>query len=454
MNSRCLPNGTRAAACARMEPKRPAVVIIGAGFGGLAAAKALKRAPVEVTVVDRENYHLFQPLLYQVATAELPESVIATPVRSILARQRNTRVLLGEVMSIDFDRRSVRIQLGGIASEIAYDYLVVATGAEANYFGHDAWETIAPSPKSLDAAIDIRRRLLLAVEAAEGIDDPATRQKLLDFVIVGGGPTGVEFAGALGEARSSGRVRNYRRINPRQARVHLVEAGPRILASYPEELSRKAVEQLEQLGVRVHTGTAVADIDPDGATLANGVHLEAATVIWTAGVKPNSLAEAFPGERRHGRVVVEPDLSLPGHPDVFVIGDMAHVERDGRALPAVSPVAIQQGHAAARAIMHSMWEEPREPFRYLDKGMLATIGPFRAVAEIGRLRMSGPLAWMTWATVHLFYLVGFGNRLAVLLRWIATAITFARGTPIITGASPPVVGPHLPRHLPAAPAEE
>jgi len=420
-----------------MAVARPHVVIVGAGFGGLAAAKALKRAPVDVTVVDRENYHLFQPLLYQVATAELPLTDIAAPLRSVLARQRNTRVVQGEVASVDLDRRHITTELG----EIPYDYLVVATGAEPNYHGRDAWAETAPSPKSLDAALEIRRRVLRAVEQAEGIDDPIEQRRLLEFVVIGGGPTGVEFAGALGQAAREGRATNFRHIDPGQARVHLVHAGPRILPSYPEDLSKKAAAQLEQLGVIIHTGRRATEIDPNGATLDDGSRLEAATLIWTAGVRPAPFAAALPGEHNHGRVVVQPDLSLPGHPEVFVIGDMAHFEQDGAPLPAVSPVAMQQGRAAAHAILCTMQNRDREPFRYFDKGSLATIGHFRAVAQIGRVHLSGILAWLMWGFVHLFYLAGFGNRVGVVFAWMWSFITRKREAPVIVGLHHPLTAP-------------
>jgi NADH dehydrogenase len=419
-----------------MDPVRPRVVIVGGGFGGLAAAKALKRAPVDVTLIDRVNYHLFQPLLYQVATAELAESDVAEPLRGLLSRQRNARVVLGEVASVDLDRRCVTTNLG----EIPYDFLVLAAGAEPNYLGRDAWQSIAPSPKSLDAALEIRRRVLTAVDQADAIADPVEQRLLLEFVVVGGGPTGVEFAGALGESRSS-LEKSLRRVDAGGMRVHLVQSQPRVLPSFPEDLSRKAAAQLEQLGVIIHTGKRVTAIDATGVTLNDGSRLEAATVIWTAGIRPTSLATTLAAEHVHGRVVVAPDLSLPGHPEVFAIGDMAHVEQNGAPLPAVSPVAIQAGRAAAGSIVRSLANRVREPFRYRDKGTMAAIGHFRAVAQVGRLHMSGIVAWFAWGLVHLFYLSGVRNRMAVMFDWVWLVTTRRRATPLITGTQFPLTAP-------------
>jgi NADH:ubiquinone reductase (H+-translocating) len=420
-----------------MDPIRPCVVIVGGGFGGLAAARALRRAPVDVTVIDRENYHLFQPLLYQVATAELHESDVAAPLRTVLAGQRNARVVLGEVSEVDLERRVVKTQLG----EVPYDFLVLASGAEPNYHGHGDWEVTAPCPKTLDAALEIRRRVLTAVEQAEGVSDPAMQERLLEFVVVGGGPTGVEFAGALGEAARAGLANNLRRIDPRRARVHLVQGPPRVLPSYPEALSKKAASELQQLGVVLHIGKHVKSIDPEGVTLDGGERIEAANVIWAAGVRPTSLATAIPADHAHGRVVVEPDLSLAGHPEVFAIGDMTHVEQDGAPLPAVSPVAIQQGEAVARSIVRTLHAQEREPFRYFDKGSLATIGHFRAVAKVGRAELSGVVAWMIWGLVHIYYLAGIRNRLSVMFTWIWSTITRKRANPIITGLHHPLASP-------------
>jgi NADH dehydrogenase len=429
-----------------MDSRRPCVVIIGAGFGGLAAAKALKRAAVDVVVVDRENYHLFQPLVYQVAMAQLAGTDISASIRAVLATQRNTRVLLGEVTGIDLDRRQIATQDG----PMDYDYLVVAGGARPNYFGKDGWERLAPSPKGLDAALEIRRRVLFAFEEAEALEsDSSLRRRLLQFVIVGGGPTGVEFAGALAELSRRGLARDFRRIDPSSAKVHLVEGGPRVLAGFPEDLSRRAAEQLASLGVIIHTGQRVTELDANGATLSNGERLDAATVIWAAGVKTVSLADLLPGPKdRDGRVSVQRDLSIPGHPEAFVIGDMARFEQDGQALPGLSPVAMQEGRAVARSIVRTVRGEPREAFRYFDKGMLATIGRSRAVGVVGRVHFSGFIAWAVWAVVHVFYLIGFRNRLFVALQWLWSWLTQNHAARIITGLQHPL--PSLQQRLQAS----
>jgi NADH dehydrogenase len=430
-----------------METERPRVVVIGAGFGGLAAARALGRAPVDVLVIDRENHHLFQPLVYQVAMAALSATDISAPIRSVLARQANTRVILADVTEIDLTARRARAYLNALEEiPVPYDYLILASGAEPNYFGRDEWEPLAPSPKSLNAALDIRRRVLLAFEEAECEDDPQRRRRLLEFVIVGGGPTGVEFAGALAELSRSTLARDFRRIDPRQTRVHLVEGGPSLLGAYPRELAQAAARQLEGLGVLLHVGSRVVSLDRDGVTLANGQRIEAATVIWGAGVRPTSLARLVrvPHDAV-GRVIVGPDLSVAGHPEVFVIGDVAHFEQDGAALPGLAPVAMQQGRAVAQSIRRTLQGRPRIAFRYHDKGMLATIGRSRAVGVIGGLKLTGWLAWAVWALVHVFYLVGFRNRLMVLLEWIWNYLTFKRGARVIEGL-------HLAPSVTSAPA--
>ncbi len=419
-----------------MDPVRPRVAIIGVGFGGLAAAKALKRAPVDVVVIDRENYHLFQPLVYQVAMAELAGTDISASIRAVLAMQENTRVLLGEVRSIDLEGRVLTTQDG----PVEYDYLVVAGGARPNYFGKDGWESVAPSPKSLDTALEIRKRVLYAFEEAEALDgDSPLRRRLLEFVVIGGGPTGVEFAGALAELSRRGLARDFRRIDPSTAKVHLVEGGPQVLAGFPEALAAKAVEQLSGLGVVVHTGRRVVELDADGVTLSDGTRLGSATIIWAAGVKPVALAAMLPGPHdREGRVPVQSDLSLRDHPEVFVVGDMAHFEQDGAPLPGLSPVAIQEGRAVARSIRRSVRGEAREPFRYFDKGMLATIGRSRAVGVVGRFRFSGFIAWAVWAVVHVFYLIGFRNRVAVLFEWFWSYLSDRHSARIITGLQHPL----------------
>jgi NADH dehydrogenase len=416
-----------------MDRTRPHVLIVGGGFGGIAAARALKHAPVEVMLLDRENYHLFQPLLYQVATAELAETDVAASLRSLFSRQRNARVVLGEAARIDLDRRCVSTDLG----EVHYDFLVLATGAEPNYYGHDAWEASAPSPKSLDTTLEIRRRLITALELADSIDDEAERRLLLHFVVVGGGPTGVEFAGALADARA-GLTKALRRIDPRDLRVHLVEPHQGVLSSFPADLSKKAVAHLERRGVTLHLGRRVAAVDGTGVTLDDGSRLEAASVIWTAGVRPTSLTGELPGEHFHGRVVVNSDLSLPGHPEVFAIGDMAHLEQDGAPLPAVSPVAMQGGRAVARSIARTLEGRQREPFRYFDKGSMAQLGHYHAIAQIGRLHVSGVFAWLIWGLVHLYYLSGFRNRMAAMFNWAWLFVTHQRATPIITGMRHPL----------------
>jgi NADH dehydrogenase len=429
-----------------MESRRPSVVIIGAGFGGLTAARALKRASADVVLVDRENYHLFQPLVYQVAMAELAGTDISASIRAVVAGQRNTRVLLGEVTGIDLDRRQIATQEG----PIDYDYLIVAAGAQPNYFGKEEWDRIAPSPKSLDTALEIRRRVLFAFEEAEALEtDSPLRRRLLEFVVVGGGPTGVEFAGALAELSRRGLARDFRRIDPSWAKVHLVEGAPRLLAAFPEDLSVKASEQLAGLGVIIHTGERVVELDADGATLSGGERLDAATVIWAAGVKTVPLADMLPGSRDHqGRVPVRPDLSIPGHPEAFVIGDMAYLEQDGKPLPGLSPVAIQEGRAAARSIVHSLRGEARKPFRYFDKGMLATIGRSRAVGVVGRIHFSGWVAWIVWAVVHIFYLICFRNRIFVALQWSWSYVTHSHSSRIITGLQHPL--PSLQQRLQAS----
>jgi NADH dehydrogenase len=418
-----------------MESKRPRVLIIGAGFAGLSAARALGRAPVDVLVIDRENHHLFQPLVYQVAMAALSATDISAPIRSVLARHDNTRVVLAEVIGIDLDKRQThaRGHLGENLS-FSYDYLVVASGAEPNYFGHDEWESFAPSPKSLDAALEIRKRVLLAFEEAECQDDPRRRRQLLEFVVVGGGPTGVEFAGALAELSQSTLARDFRQIDPRQTRVHLVEGGPRLLPAYPADLSDAAARHLEALGVHLHLGARVVGLNTEGVTLANGKCIEAATVIWGAGVKPTNLARALPAAHDPmGRVIVGPDLSISGHPEVFVLGDIAHFEQEGTALPGLAPVAMQEGRAVARSIEQSVSGRQRQVFRYRDKGMLATIGRSRAVGVIGGVRFKGFMAWLVWALVHIVYLVGFRNRVIVLLEWMWNYVTYKRGARVIAG---------------------
>ncbi len=407
---------------------RQSVVIVGGGFGGLTCAQSLARTPVDVVLVDRTNHHLFQPLLYQVAMAGLSPADIASPIRSILSRQDNARVLLGKVTGVDLAGR--RVVLG--ESELAYDWLVLATGVETSYFGHDEWAGIAPGLKSLEDAIHIRQRVLLSFEVAERILDPRERERLLSFVVIGGGPTGVELAGALAELSRFVLARDFRSIRPDSARILLLEGGPRILASFPEELSARATEQLEELGVRVRTGAKVTRIEQGGAWLGEE-HLPASIVIWAAGVRATPITRTLGVDLdRAGRVPVLPDLTIKGHPEAFVIGDAALVlDARGHPLPGVSPVAMQEARAVARSIARSITGGSPVSFRYLDKGSMATIGRSRAIAQTGRIRLSGFLAWLAWLTVHIWYLIGFRNRFVVMFTWFWSYVTYRRGARLI-----------------------
>ncbi len=414
-----------------MPSPTPRVVIVGGGFGGLAAARRLRRAPVQVTVVDRENHHLFQPLLYQVATAGLSPAEIASPIRRILARQKNVEVLLGEVTSIDAAGRQVTTADG---SAIPFDWLILATGATHSYFGQDQWEGSAPGLKTIADALEIRRRVLLAFEEAEREPDPAARREWLTFVVIGGGPTGVEMAGALAEIARHTLARDFRNIDPGSARVVLLEAAPRILGAYPEELSAAAGRQLETLCVEVHTGAAVTSVDAGGVEAA-GHRLPARTVVWAAGVQASPLGGSLGAPRdRAGRVRVGTDLTAPGHPNVFVIGDLASVEEDGRPVPGVAPAAIQMGAHAADNVLLALRGQPLAPFRYRDKGSLATVGRRRGVAMIGRLRLSGAVAWLAWLAVHIFFLIGFRNRFVVLFTWAWAYLTYERSARLIVSS--------------------
>ena len=412
---------------------QPHVVILGGGFGGLWATRALASAPVRITLVDRTNHHLFQPLLYQVALAGLSSPDIAAPLRHILRRQRNVEVRMDEALRVDADARRVVLANGALD----YDFLVVATGARHAYFGHDDWARHAPGLKTLDDALHIRRHLLQAFEAAEREDDPLERARRLEFVIVGGGPTGVELAGTLAEIARHTLPREFRRCDPRRARIHLVEAGPRVLAAMPESLSARAREQLERLGVEVHTGQAVTSIDAGGIALG-GRRIEARTVLWAAGVAASPLGAQLGAQLgaacdRAGRVMVEADLSLPEHPEVFVVGDLAAVSCDGRPVPGVAPAAKQMGAHAAAMIRRRVAGEPTTPFRYRDYGNLATIGRMAAVVDLGRVRFSGALAWFFWLWAHVFFLIGFRNRLVVMGEWIWSYVTYQRHARIILG---------------------
>ena len=414
------------------------VVILGGGVGGLYAARDLKGAPVQVTVIDRTNHHLFQPMLYQVATAALSPGDIAYPIRSVLRRNRNTDVLMGEVERVDTRLRTVIL---ADSRSIDYDYLLVTLGARHSYFGHDDWEHLAPGLKTIGDGLEVRRRILMSFELAEQERDPATRQAYLNFVIVGAGPTGVEVAGALAEIKEKTLKRDFRNINPREARVILVEAGSQVLPAYPAKLSKAAQKTLERLGVIVHTGALVTDVRADGVAIGNDF-IPSHCVIWAAGNKASPVLGTLgvPLDRQ-GRVIVEPDLSIPGHPEVFVLGDCAafsHQAGYSGPLPAVSPVAIQMGHYAARIIRNetarNSLTSARPPFHYHDKGQLAVIGRGRAVADLTHLDFSGFFAWLTWIFVHIAYLIGFRNRVIVLTEWAISYFTYGRGARLINSA--------------------
>ena len=412
------------------EAPRPHVVILGGGFAGLYAAKALAHAPVRVTVVDRRNHHLFQPMLYQVATAALNPSDIASPIRSVLRRQKNAEVILAEADRISVAERTLHLADGAVLS---YDYLIVGTGARHSYFGHDEWEALAPGLKSLEDALEIRRRVLLAFERAEREHDPVRRHAYLTFVVVGGGPTGVEMAGAVAEIRRYALRRDFRHIDPGEATVMLLEGGPRLLPSYPPKLSDKAKQELRRLGVEVRTETLVTDVRP-GQVSAAGWTIPTQTVIWAAGNVASPLLKSLGAPLdRVGRVLVEPDCTIPGHPEVFVLGDAAAYHHGGSdTLPGICPVAIQMGEYAAKVIVGDVRGRPRRPFHYRDKGQLAVIGRGRAVADIWKLHFGGFVAWLTWIFVHIFFLIGFRNRVMVLLEWAWSYFTFGRGARLIT----------------------
>jgi NADH dehydrogenase len=410
---------------------RPHIVIVGAGFGGLSAAHALAGAPADVTVVDRRNYHLFQPLLYQVATAGLSPAQIASPIRAILRRAANVQVLLGRVIGVEKASRTVTLE----DRSLTYDILVLATGARHAYFGHDEWESVAPGLKKIDDATAIRRRILTAFENAEASQDHEARRRLLTFVVIGGGPTGVEMAGAIAELARVALRHDFRNIDPREARIVLVEAGPRVLPAFPEKLSEAACRSLQRLGVEVRLGTPVTQCDADGVTIGED-RLPAATLIWAAGVAASSAARWLGVEKdRVGRVTVGPDLTLPGHPEIFCIGDTANVAgADGKSLPGLAPVAKQQGAYVARVLRARLAGKPAPgPFRYRDYGTLATIGRRAAVADFGWVQMKGTLAWLLWGAVHISFLIGFRNRLIVMLDWIWSYLTFQSGARLITG---------------------
>jgi len=413
------------------NPERRRAVIIGAGFGGLSAARQLAKGPFDVVVVDRHNYHLFQPLLYQVATAGLSPADIASPIRGILRRQPNASVILASVSGVDVEAKEVVAE----GRRIPYDDLIIATGAEHAYFGND-WASYAPGLKTIDDATYLRRRILLAFERAETEPDPDERRRLLSFVVVGGGPTGVEMAGAIAELAKRALAADFRSIDPRCARIALIEAGPRLLAPFDPTLSDAARRSLEQLGVDVRLGSGVTDCDCSGVSIGRE-RIETRTIVWAAGVKASPAAEWLTAASdRAGRVKVQADLSVPGHSSIFVIGDAAHaIGVDGKQLPGVAPVAEQQGEYVAGLLIARAEGKTLPPFRYRDAGSLATIGRKRAVAQLGRLKLSGFAAWLLWSLVHVYFLIGFRNRLVVAMSWCWSYITFQRGTRLITGIS-------------------
>ncbi len=412
-----------------MAGTRPHVIIIGGGFGGLYAAEALRRHPVRITLIDRKNHHTFQPLLYQVATAGLSPGDIAAPIRGILSRARNVEVLLGEVVGFDLAARRVHLP----DFQLTYDHLIVATGARHSYFTHPEWEALAPGLKTIEDALEIRRRVLLAYELAERDAARGQQPGPLNFVIIGAGPTGVELAGALAEISRQTLARNFHHIDPTRARIILLEGASRVLPAYPDDLSRSAEQQLRDLGVEVRTGTLVTGIQPGQVRIGDAV-LPAAVILWAAGISASPLGRLLGAPiDRAGRVLVQPDLTVPGHPEVFVIGDLAAVkDAAGKDVPGVAPAAIQMGRAAAANIVRDLHGEARRPFFYRDRGNLATIGRAAAVADFGRLRLSGFFAWLTWLLVHLFWLIGFRNRILVMVQWAWYYFTQQRGTRLIT----------------------
>jgi NADH:quinone reductase (non-electrogenic) len=417
------------------------VLIVGAGFGGLNAAQSLAKAPVNITVIDRQNHHTFQPLLYQVATAGLSPGEIAAPIRSILSRYKNVEVLMAEVTGFDLERRVVKTG----DAELPYDSLIIAAGASHAYFGHDEWQSLAPGLKTIEDALEIRRRVLLAFELAErraaaSEGTAGEENEPLNFVVVGGGPTGVELAGTLAEICRHALAHDFRAIDPRQARIHLIEGGPVVLPAYPEDLSRSALEQLERLGVEVLTSTMVTGIEPGIIRMGN-VGMNAAVILWAAGVAASPLGKKLgvPTDRA-GRVLVNPDLSLPGHPEVFVIGDLAALkDESGKMLPGVAPVAILEGRFVAKVIARELNQSgdtnSRSAFHYYDKGSLATIGRAAAVAQFGKIHISGFMAWMAWLFVHILFLIGFRSRVLVFIQWAWSYFTYERGARLITGGT-------------------
>lgn len=405
------------------------VLIIGGGFGGLQAAKSLgDKKDLDVTLLDRRNYHLFQPLLYQVAMAGLSPAEIAVPIRTILSKYKNVEVLMANVESVDVQNKKVHSDMG----DHEYDYLIMACGAKHSYFGKEQWENFAPGLKTLEQATEIRRRILMSFESAEKEKDLSKKKELLTFVVVGGGPTGVELAGAIGELTRFTLSKDFKNIRPNLSRIILIEAGERILTGFSESLSESAVRELENLGVQVWTHSRVTDLNEEGVQVGKEF-VNARTVVWAAGVQPSSLNPTLqvPLDVQK-RVIVEEDLSLSGHPEVFVIGDQAHAkDKTGKALPGLAPVAIQQGRYVGKMIVNDLKGKPREPFAYIDKGQMATIGRKKAILEVGSLKMTGFWAWMSWLFVHLYYLIGFKNRTFVLFQWAWQYLTYSRGARLI-----------------------
>ena len=406
------------------------VVIIGGGFGGLNVAKSLNHAKLDILLIDKTNHHLFQPLLYEVATAALSPGEIATPLREVLRHQANTTVIMGEVIKIDKNNKQITIANGDI---FGYDYLIISIGARHSYFGREDWEPFAPGLKTIKDALKIREQILLSFEKAERLDSISEAAKYLNFVIIGGGPTGVEMAGAIAEIAYKTMFKNFRRIKPEEAKIYLIEALPQILPMYPDKLAAQATKVLEKMGVKVLTGKKVIDINESGVKTEE-IFIESKNIIWAAGnqVSPMLKTLDVPLDRA-GRVIVGADLSVPDHPEIFVIGDAAHaVGKEGKPLPGVAPVAIQEGRYVSKIIKHAIPKEKRQPFVYFDKGNMATIGKAKAIAMVGKLQISGFFAWLMWAFVHILYLIGFRNRLGVMMEWAATMFTGERGVRIIT----------------------
>ncbi len=405
------------------------VVIVGGGFGGLTVAKALKGTKLDVLLIDKKNHHLFQPLLYEVATAAISPGEIAMPIREILRKSENTTVIMGDVVSVDKSQKQLTL---GNGDKIRYDYLVLAIGATHSYFGNDQWEQFAPGLKTINDAIKIREQVLISFEKAERLDSITEAAKFLNFVVIGGGPTGVEMAGAIAEIAHKTMFKNFRRIKPEKSKIYLIEAGPRILPVYPERLSLKAQKDLENMGVKVLTGTKVTNVSSEGVYVEGGFY-ESKNIIWAAGNQASPLLKTLdiPLDRQ-GRALVEKDLSIAEHPEIFIIGDAAcFMTEDGKSLPGIAPTAIQQGKYLAHIIRKNTPKEERPPFKYFDKGYMATIGKARAVGVIGKFQMSGFFAWLAWCFIHIVYLIGFRNRLSVMIEWFYCLITGQRGVRLI-----------------------